>query len=241
MTLVTRTIWLTAAALLLAGCGSDPAPTAAPTPTTTSDTRPACAADAGGEMVAATTTTGFTVDMLLLGSGEDGVALLPQDDGDICQWLAFGQELAQTYRVALVEWAEPRPEVPALAVAALRDAGSQDVVLGGASYGGATVMSEAHGVDPAPAGVFSLGGELRLPGHDFRPGIAQWDGPLLEISSEEDHYFDSADAAKLRTLHPGPETILMLPGGTHGVDLLDGAGQDQVRAAIEDFLAQTLG
>jgi len=241
---VTRWTWLVAAALLLtSGCGSDSEPTAAPTPTPspTADNRPECAADAGGEMVSATTSTGFTVDMLLLGTGTAGVALLPQDDGDICQWLDYGQELAATYLVALVDWAEPRTEVPALAAAALRDAGAEAVVLGGASYGGATVMSEAHGVDPAPAGVFSLGGELRLPGHDFRPGIAQWTGPLLEISSTEDHYFDSADARRLRTLHPGPETILMLPGGTHGVDLLEGADQRRVRAAIEDFLAENLG
>ena len=192
-------------------------------------------------MVSATTSTGSTVDMLLLGDGPQAVALLPQDDGDICQWLDYGQELAATYRVAVVDWADPRPEVPALAVAALRDAGAEDVVLGGASYGGATVMSEAHGVEPAPAGVFSLGGELRLPGHDFRSGIAQWDGPLLEISSKQDHFFDSADAETLRALHPGPETILMLPGGTHGVDLLDGPDQDQVRAAIDDFLEQAFG
>jgi dienelactone hydrolase len=143
--------------------------------------------------------------------------------------------------VALHDWKEPRPEVPQLAVDALRDAGARQVVLGGASYGGALAMSQAYQVRPRLAGVLSFGGELRLPGEDFRPGIRRWRGPLLAISSKRDAYFGSADGKRLTALHPGPETVLMLPGVLHGVELLDGPQQAQVRSAVDRYLADVLG
>ena len=117
---------------------------------------------------------------------------------------------------------------------------AQKVVLGGASYGGALALSEAHKVRPPLAGVLSFGGEITLPGHDGRPGIRKWRGPLLQISSEQDHYFNNRNAQQLRRLHPGPETIVMLPGQTHGVELLDTSQQAQVRAAVDRYLARVL-
>ena len=254
------------AVLLLAGCGGDGGgtaeggrPTGSPTGSTASGSaaspapvetdangfplpeRPACAAESGGDYVRGTTSDGNSVGMLLLGDGDAGVVLSPQDGGDICMMLAYGEELADDYRVALHDWKEPRPEVPLLAVDALRDAGVARVVLGGASYGGALAMSQAHRVRPRLAGVLALGGELRLPGEDFRPGIRRWRGPLLTISSRQDFYFDSRDARELRTLHRGPETVLMLPGSLHAMDLLGGPDAATVRAAVDRYLARVLG
>lgn len=102
-------------------------------------------------------------------------------------------------------------------------------------------MSEAHRVRPRLAGVLSFGGELTLPGFDGRPGIKKWRGPLLALGSTHDRYFDSGDARKLRALHPGPETVVMLPGDAHGIDLLDDPRQSRVRAAVDRFLAGVLG
>ena len=203
--------------------------------------RPDCAADAGGDFVRATTREGNGVAFLLLGAGTGGVVLGPQSDGDICQWLPYAKELATHYRVALFDWKEPRAEVPLLAIEALRAAGAEKVVLAGASLGGAFALSEAHQVQPRLAGVLSFGGELTLPGFDGRPGIRQWHGPLLQISSKDDGYFNSRNARQLRVLHPGPETILMLPGSDHGVAMLEGPEQQQVRSTVDRFLARVLG
>jgi hypothetical protein len=203
--------------------------------------RPDCAADAGGDFVRATTSEGNGVTFLLLGTGSGGVVLGPQSDGDICQWLPYAQELATHYRVALFDWKEPRAEVPLLAIDALRTAGAEKVVLAGASLGGAFALSEAHRVRPRLAGVLSFGGELTLPGFDGRPGIRQWHGPLLQISSKDDAYFNSRNARQLRVLHPGPETILMLPGSDHGVAMLEGPQQQQVRSTVDRYLARVLG
>jgi pimeloyl-ACP methyl ester carboxylesterase len=203
--------------------------------------RPDCAADAGGTFVRATTSEGNGVGFLLIGTGPAGVVLGPQDNGDICQWLPYAEELATTYRVALFDWDEPRSELPLLAAAALRHAGVTQVVLGGASYGGALALSEAYRVRPRLAGVLSFSGELTLPGLDGRAGIRKWRGPLLALGSEQDDFFDSQNARQLRRLHPGAETIVMVPGHAHGVDLLDDPRQARVRAAADRFLARVLG
>ena len=213
------------AVALLVGCASgngdedkaasSPSPTSTSSPSPSASARqvdqngfpvpelPACAADAGGDFVPATTSEGNDVGILLIGTGTAGVVLGPQDNGDICQMLPYAKELATKYRVALYDWDEPRSEVPVLAVAALRKAGVQKVVLGGASYGGAMALSQAHRVRPRLAGVLSFGGEIRLPGFDGSAEIRKWRGPLLQISSEEDGYFGSQDARELRRLHRG--------------------------------------
>jgi len=49
------------------------------------------------------------------------------------------------------------------------------------------------------------------------------------------------DARRLRALHPGPEIVVMLPGSLHGVEMLDGPRQEQVRATVDRFLARVLG
>lgn len=269
--MITRLLGPVLVVLLLAGCGgssggagtaSGGSPTPSSSPTTSSPSssspspsptrqldpngfpladRPDCAADAGGDFVRATTSEGNGVAFLLLGTGTGGVVLGPQSDGDICQWLPYAEELATRYRVALFDWKEPREEMPLLAVKALRDAGATKVVLAGASLGGAFALSEAHRVRPRPAGVLSFGGELTLPNFDGRPGIRAWHGPLLQISSEDDGYFNSRNARQLRVLHPGPETILMLPGSTHGVAMLDGPDGQRVRSTVDRFLARVLG
>jgi hypothetical protein len=204
--------------------------------------RPACAADAGGQFVVRTTTSGRTAGVLVLGTGTSGVVLSPQSDGDICQWLPYGRELAAHYRVALFDWGLAGRSAPPAAVAVLHQLGVRRVVLAGASLGGAYALADAHGIRPPPAGVISFSGELTLRnGFDGRPGIRAWHGPLLALGSARDGYFDRHDAGVLARLHPGPETVVVVPGDAHGVDLLTGPSQVRIRTAVDAFLHRALG
>lgn len=204
-------------------------------------TRPDCANDAGGRFVVRQTSEGNGVGILVLGRGTAGVVLSPQSDGDICQWIDYAQELADSYRVALFDWDVPRREVPRLATAELRREGVRRVVLAGASLGGAYALADAHKIRPRLAGVMSFSGETTLRGgFDARPGIRAWPGPLLLLGSAHDAFFDRADARIVSRLHPGPETVLTVGGNAHGVDLLSGASADRVRATVDRFLHRVL-
>jgi pimeloyl-ACP methyl ester carboxylesterase len=130
-------------------------------------------------------------------------------------------------------------------VQVLRDQGARRVVLAGASLGGAVALKTAHAVRPPPAGLISFSGELTLRGgFDAKPGLRRWQGPLLLLGSARDGFFTAADARLAARVHPGPETVVSVPGTAHGVDLLDPEEDPraaQVRAAVSRFLARTLG
>lgn len=204
-------------------------------------TRPDCADGAGGRFVVSQTSEGNGVGILVLGRGSGGVVLSPQSDGDICQWIGYARELASLYRVALFDWDVPRREIPRLAVEELRKEGVRRVVLAGASLGGAYALAYAHRIRPPLAGVISFSGETTLRGgFDARPGIRAWHGPLLLLGGARDGFFDRADAREVARLHPGPETVLMVPGNPHGVDLLTSPSADRVRATVDGFLRRVL-
>lgn len=204
-------------------------------------TRPDCAAEAGGRFVVTQTSEGNGVGILVLGGGTGGVVLSPQSDGDICQWIDYAREIAGHYRVALFDWDVPRRELPMLAADELRKEGVRRVVLAGASLGGAYALADAHEFRPRLAGVISFSGETTLRGgFDARPGIRAWHGPLLLLGGARDAFFDRADAREVSRLHPGPETVLMVPGNAHGVDLLRGSSADRVRATVDRFLHRVL-
>jgi pimeloyl-ACP methyl ester carboxylesterase len=205
-------------------------------------TRPACAAGAGGQFVVRATPDGRDTGVLVLGHGSAGVVLSPQSDGDICQWLPYGRELARHYRVALVDWGVAGRDVPPVAVEDLHRLGVRRVVLAGASLGGAYALADAHTIRPRLAGVLSFSGELTLRGgFDGRDGIRAWHGPLLALGSARDGFFDRQAATALARLHPGPETVVVVPGNAHGVDLLTASSQARIRAAVDAFLHRTLG
>ena len=204
-------------------------------------TRPGCAADAGGQFVVRATPDGRDTGVLVLGHGRTGVVLAPQSDGDICQWLPYGRELAQHYRVALFDWGVAGRDVPPVAVEDLHRLGVRRVVLAGASLGGAYALADAHTIRPRLAGVMSFSGELTLRGFDGRDGIRAWHGPLLALGSARDGFFDRQAATVLARLHPGPETVVVVPGHAHGVDLLTGPSRARIRAAVDTFLHRTLG
>ena len=194
--------------------------------------RPDCAADAGGTFVRATTSEGNGVGFLLIGTGSGGVVLGPQDDGDICQWLPYAEELATTYRVALFDWEEPRAEVPCSRSTRCGTPAPRRSCWGG------VVRRRARAVRGVPgAATAGRRAVVRRRAHAprlRRPARHQEVArPAAALSSERRSYFDSQNARRLRVLHPGPETILMLPGSAHGVSMLDGPQQQQVRSTVD--------
>lgn len=205
--------------------------------------RPDCAAREDRFVVAAAG-SGHQVGVLLLGPTTPrigGVVLSPQSDDDICKWLPYARGLSTRYGVALVDYGVTGRAAPSVAVRVLRRAGVRRVVLAGASLGGAYALADAHDVRPQLAGVMSFSGETILHGRynvDARPGIRAWRGPLLVLGSVHDGLFNAADAQFVARLHPGPETVVTVPGNLHGVDLLTGPEKGRVRAAVEAFLAR---
>ena len=104
--------------------------------------------------------------------------MIPQSDSDICQWLSAGRRLAADgYRVAMMNWAQPREPSVIAALDHLTSAGATRVVLVGASMGGAYALYVAPKVQPA--GVVSFSGEATTAGVDAQTAIGRYRGPLL--------------------------------------------------------------
>jgi dienelactone hydrolase len=177
----------------------------------------------------------------VLGDGDRGVLLVPQSGGDICQWLPTGRRLAaEGYLVGLMDWTSPFDTAVTTAAGLLRDAGATELVMVGASRGGAYVLGVAGTLRPAPAGVVSFSGEGRLGEWDADARIRSYRGPLLLLGSEDDFYTPAGVTRVPAENHPGPETVLITPGDLHGVELLTGPDADQITAAFDQFLTRTL-
>jgi pimeloyl-ACP methyl ester carboxylesterase len=83
----------------------------------------------------------------------------------------------------------------------------------------------------------SLSGERSVDAFgDILPAARRVRVPALYVGSREDVYTDGARQA--RQLHAAMGgRLVLLPGGAHGVDLLD----DPVRARVQAFVARVLG
>jgi len=215
---------------------SSPPTTPASTPSTAAGSAPAkpvagvgCPSNAKGGRQAH---FGQDLGGLVFGTGRTGVVLSHQSDGDLCQWLPYGKELAQRgYRVlafdfpgtgASTDSKAALDDAVVAAAAFLRSDGATKVVLIGASMGGTASIAAAVKIRPPVAGVISLSG----PGVfqdtraiDAAPELAV---PVLYVAAEDDPTFANAahelyDATPTRV----SRKLVMLPSGGHGVQLLD--------------------
>ncbi len=109
------------------------------------------------------------------------------------------------------------------AVDAAHANGAKDVVLLGASFGGAVSVADAsriHGIDA----VISLSGELKLPASDVDAidSVSQLRLPLLVVAARDDAYLDATDARRLvAAAGSRDKRAAIFPGSYHGWDLLD--------------------
>jgi hypothetical protein len=222
----------------LAGCGGEDRP-AAPQRAASSTVAPLTGCPATGSGWRALP-AGGGIDAARLGSGRVGVVFLNESGGSACGWVSFARELADRgYATAVLDGAGDASRGLATA-AALRDAGARRVVLVGASVGGRAVLQAAARRPAGVAGVVSLSGERHVgAGPDLLPTARRVRLPVLFVGSREDGWtYFARDTRQLHAAVPARvNSLLLVSGGDHGVDLLADAHAARVRGAIETFLS----
>jgi pimeloyl-ACP methyl ester carboxylesterase len=246
---------------LATGCTGDPA--AAPgagTSDSVADSAPAPAerchksGNAPVERVVLTTTDGVHLAGARFGTGAKGVVLLPQRGADLCAWFDYANTLVSSgYHVLAVDfrgtgYSEDSSTVDytadaLAAVAALKGAGAQRVVLMGASIGAATALVTAGRAPQDVVGVVALsypddgldvtGGAGAAP-HTPIQAAPLIRVPLLVCFATGDRSAAKPDALVAAATGAKPEMVGR-PGVSHGWDMLK-VGDDDVRPEVLAFL-----
>jgi pimeloyl-ACP methyl ester carboxylesterase len=212
-----------------------PSATSTPSPT---QLRPSCSPSNEGTYWTPPGATDDSGAVLTIGSGDQGILLVPQSNGDICQWLVTGRRLAaRGYRVAMMNWAQPYGESVTAAYAELRSRGARSILLVGASMGASYALYLAPKLKPVAVASFSA--DPVPSGVDVESKIIHYPSPVLFVGSEHDMYAPGSLTRHLAGKHPGPEQVLVVKGSEHGVELLVGTYRGRVRAALDGFVAKT--
>lgn len=173
----------------------------------------------------------------VVGEGETGVVLAPQNGGDWCQWAGEVDRLVEAgHAVATFTWASDSAASLRFAVDAITDAGAGSFALVGASKGG--TFAAALAAELRPAAVIALSPPAEFDGADGRAANSGYTGPLLVVASADDGGTPAADS---REVARDDESYLEVPGSAHGVRIFDGESADEVRAAIDATLAEGFG
>ena len=130
--------------------------------------------------------------------------------------------------------------LPPITHALLAD-GARRVVLGGFSRGALVALGVAPRLGPRVVGVISIsGGPSPSEGFPTIRSLAAFRGPILLVSSKDDPVFPPGTSAVIAAAHPGPDTLLVVPGSEHALQLLDGPYSHRINTAIGAFLARLL-
>jgi pimeloyl-ACP methyl ester carboxylesterase len=183
--------------------------------------------------------------VLLLGTGPRGIVLGAQANGGICQVLLIAQQFAKRgYHVAVFDWSIYNTHYGAdmtRATHALLADGARLVVLGGFSRGALVALGVAPELGPRIVGVISIsGGPSPSEGFPTIRSLAAFRGPILLVSSKDDPVFPPGTSAAIAAAHHGPDTLLMVPGSEHALELLNGPYSHPITRAIDAFLARLL-
>jgi pimeloyl-ACP methyl ester carboxylesterase len=234
----------------LAGCED-----AATSPAGTTSTSVAGAASAPTY----TTVTFGTDDGLCLGgriygAGARGIALAHMYPADQTSWDAVAQRLAaEGFLVLTFDFrgygeSEGTRDIPNLAldvtaaVATLRQAGAEEIVLVGASMGGTACLESALQAQALSsirlAGVVTLSAPVEFRGLSAEEAVPQLQVPLLFIAAEGDS--GAAGASSLQELAGGRSTLVILPGSDHGTDLFAGSQADEAWRLLLEFIQENM-
>jgi len=180
-------------------------------------------------------------DGVLLGEARRTVVFAPSRDGNVCQWLSYGQALAQRgFGVALYDrnGRTPAAEQLAAVVAETRARGARSIMLVGAGDAACTSLIGASRIQPEVDGVVALSPPRRLAGQQpIETHVRKLRMPLLFASSTNDSGDSTAAVRAYEEAAPAVDKqVVTVDGTSHGIELLSSAEGEMVATAIETFL-----
>lgn len=188
-----------------------------------------------------------------LGRGPRVVILAHQGGGasaDICSWVPYGRTLAaRGYRVLVFDHrgfgssgrsgrSTRRDSVDLDVLGAIRTMrlrGATSVILGGASLGGAAVLSAAARAMPPVNGVMSFASPTRYVRIDALSAVRAFRVPALFVAAEEDAPFPEEARTMYDACASADKELAIFPGVEHGAPVLR---DPTARATVDSFIAR---
>lgn len=193
-----------------------------PDDTATEDAEPDTPCDAGADAEWLDLAGEGEPDAFQLGEGAGGVVLLHQNDGRACNWVPFAEQLAGQGFAVIVPVMDagtwPQPVID-LAAEQLREDGSEQIALVGASMGGTYALAAAPELTTPPDLVVAVSAPDFYQGASARDVVADLEVPIVLVVAEHDTSF-VAEAESMLELAPDAD-LRILPGALHGIQLLD--------------------
>ena len=181
-----------------------------------------------------------TFDVGLVGDGDTTAIFVHQMDANACGWFLYAADLAsQGVRSMLVNLCgsgetecskssltDTGADAVLAAVEAAVAEGASRVVLVGASIGGTTVMKAAirGAADGGFDAVADLSGPIVADGTDLRAVADAITVPTLLVVSPNDPVVSPSAMTELGEVISSDDVTVILDGGGHGWDMLNGAG-----------------
>ncbi|WP_189764799.1 alpha/beta hydrolase family protein [Streptomyces xanthochromogenes] len=168
--------------------------------------------------------TGAPVGGFLTGSGNTGIVLAHQSDGNVCQWKDKAVELGRTgFRVLAVNstTVDEAAEIEG-AAATLRAEGAWKLLLMGASKGGTATLRAAARMTLKPDAVVALSAPEKYGSTDALDAVTGLGVPVLYMAGDQDGGFTAAARELSAASAKAPENRLVQVKGSaaHGVALL---------------------
>jgi alpha-beta hydrolase superfamily lysophospholipase len=172
-----------------------------------------------------------------VGTGPVGIVLAHQGMSNLCGWIAFVPTLVEAgYRVLAFDFrANGRSEYPSdpvdrleldrdleAAIARIRDDGATNVILLGASMGGAAAVQNGAALDVD--GIISMSGTHLWPGFGINhpDSLPELKVPFLMVVSREDPAAPLAEAQDIvAAIGSTDKTLIALDGSAHGWSLVE--------------------